>query len=154
MLKDVLRSLRESKRLSQADVAKNIGVSPAAYSTYETGTRDVSSDKIVKLAKFYGVTTDYLYEIEDLSSYDFNLNEKQLIKKYRTLDEYGKKTVDSALDIQYERCSFEQPVITKSESNIVGRMVAFGGESTEVTMTDEEFRQAIKTLKKYQEKEE
>lgn len=37
---------------------------------------------------------------KDLSSSE----EENHIKKYRTLDEYGKKAVDAVLDIEYERC--------------------------------------------------
>lgn len=103
MLKDKLRILREQHELSQAKLAEVLGVSPAAYSTYEMGTRDVSSDKVVKLAKYYGVTTDYLYDIEKTEE-EFNSFERTMIKKYRTLDEYGKRMVDSALEIEYERC--------------------------------------------------
>ncbi|MBQ6674672.1 MAG: LexA family transcriptional regulator [Ruminococcus sp.] len=36
-------------------------------------------------------------------------------KKYRTLDKYGKKAVDSVLDIEYERCSLEQ----EDKSNVI-----------------------------------
>ncbi len=78
--KDTLRSLRESKGLSQAKVADILGVSPAAYSTYEMGTRDVSSDKIVKLVEFYGITNDYLYGIEDRNNDKLSEKEKCLLK--------------------------------------------------------------------------
>lgn len=103
MLKDTLRSLRESKGLSQAKVADILGVSPAAYSTYEMGTRDVSSDKIVKLAEFYGVTTDYLYGIEDRNEDEISKKEKMFIKKYRKLDVHGKDMVDTVLNKEYDR---------------------------------------------------
>lgn len=105
MIKDKLRQLREQRGLSQAKIAEMLGVSPAAYSTYEMGTRDISSDKVVKLAKFYNVTTDYLYGVDDSSSLDIDVNELSIIKKYRTLDGYGKRMVDSALEIEYERCT-------------------------------------------------
>ena len=36
--------------------------------------------------------------------------EKMYIKKYRTLDEYGKQAVNSILDVEYERCTYiEEP---------------------------------------------
>lgn len=34
--------------------------------------------------------------------------EKLYIKKYRTLDEYGKKVINSILDIEYERCAYTE----------------------------------------------
>lgn len=33
-----------------------------------------------------------------------NENEAEMVKKYRTLDEYGKRVVDTVLDIEAERC--------------------------------------------------
>ncbi len=35
---------------------------------------------------------------------ELSLVEKTLLKKYRILDEYGKKAVDSVLNVEYERC--------------------------------------------------
>lgn len=104
MIKDKLRQLREQRDLSQAKLAEILGVSPAAYSTYEMGTRDISSDKVVKLAKFYNVTTDYLYGVDDTSSLEIDVAELSIIKKYRTLDGYGKKAVDDLLDTEAARC--------------------------------------------------
>ena len=48
-------------------------------------------------------TRKAISEMLDMQLYD-DL-EIELIKKYRTLDEYGKKAVDSILDIEYERCA-------------------------------------------------
>jgi transcriptional regulator with XRE-family HTH domain len=60
MLKDTMKFLRESKKLTKKQVADAIGVTERAYITYEYGQRDVSTDTLQKLADFYGVTTDYL----------------------------------------------------------------------------------------------
>lgn len=68
MLKDALKKEREKKGLTKKQVAAGIGVTERAYITYEYGDRDVSTDVLVKLADFYGVTTDYLLgreQIED-----------------------------------------------------------------------------------------
>lgn len=75
MLNESLRRIREERGFSQAQVAEYLNISPSAYSTYETGTRDVSSDKIIKLSKFYGVTTDYLYGIEKTNEDTSLMNE-------------------------------------------------------------------------------
>lgn len=68
MLKEALKKEREKKGLTKKQVAAGIGVTERAYITYEYGDRDVSTDVLVKLADFYGVTTDYLLgreQIED-----------------------------------------------------------------------------------------
>lgn len=90
MLKDTMKFLRESKKLTKKQVADAIGVTERAYITYEYGQRDVSTDTLQKLADFYGVTTDYLLGREPAPDpfADRNLNkesEEDVINKYMSL---------------------------------------------------------------------
>lgn len=55
-----LRDLREQHNLSQADVAKILHCSQAAYGMYELGRRRLSVERLVQLAQFYHVTLDAL----------------------------------------------------------------------------------------------
>ena len=55
-----LRDLREDKDLSQKQVAEMLGMSQTGYSKYETGENDIPTAILLKLADFYGTTTDYL----------------------------------------------------------------------------------------------
>ena len=57
---DRLRDIREDRDLSQSDIAKVLHMSQVQYSRYETGIRSIPIDKLAILAKFYGVSTDYL----------------------------------------------------------------------------------------------
>lgn len=52
--------LRNQRKLSQKQVASNLGISQALLSHYEKGVRECGLDFLVKIADFYGVTTDYL----------------------------------------------------------------------------------------------
>ena len=58
-----LRDLREDKDLKQIELADLIGCSQATYSRYESGALGVPSDVLIKLAKFYDVSVDYILEI-------------------------------------------------------------------------------------------
>lgn len=60
-----LKILREEKNLNQADIAKILNTTSAAAGQYERGVRDLSTDKLIKLANFFGVTTDYLLGISN-----------------------------------------------------------------------------------------
>ena len=55
-----LRELRESKNLSQADIAKILKVKQSTYSRYENGERNIDIETLTKLANFYGVSLDYI----------------------------------------------------------------------------------------------
>lgn len=107
MIKDRLKALRVENNLTQADMAKILGVKQVTYSTYELGTRDMGTDKIIALAKHFGITTDYLYGVD---TEDFTPAETSIIKKYRQIDDYGKKAVVSVLDVEYNRCTSQQPI--------------------------------------------
>lgn len=61
-----LKFLREEKGLFQSDIARILGVSIAAVGFYENEKRDMSPDTIIKLAEYFGVTTDYLLGKSDI----------------------------------------------------------------------------------------
>lgn len=61
-----LKFLREEKGLFQSDIARILGVSIAAVGFYENEKRDMSPDTIIKLAEYFGVSTDYLLGKSDI----------------------------------------------------------------------------------------
>ena len=52
--------LRKEKGISQKQAAAEFGISQALLSHYEKGIRECGLDFLVKCAKFYGVSCDYL----------------------------------------------------------------------------------------------
>ena len=61
-----IRDLREDADLFQKDLAKYLQCSQVCYSQYETGKRDIPTDVLIKLADFYGTSTDYLLGRTDI----------------------------------------------------------------------------------------
>lgn len=59
-LRQLIRDLREDHDLTQREVAAYLGVSQQTYSNYENGVREIPTNTVVALAKFYQVSTDYL----------------------------------------------------------------------------------------------
>jgi len=55
-----IRSLRIDRGYTQKQIAAYLGISQNTYSQYEVGTLNYPVDVVVKLADFYGVSTDYL----------------------------------------------------------------------------------------------
>ena len=60
ILAERLRFLREQRNLTQADVAKEIGIATFTYQRYEYGEREPSASLLKTLADFYNVSADYL----------------------------------------------------------------------------------------------
>ena len=65
MLKENIKELRQENNLSQAELAKAIGVSQKAIDFWEKGINEPKASYIIKLAKFFGVSCDYLLGVED-----------------------------------------------------------------------------------------
>ena len=60
-----IKELREENGLTQQAVAEFLNVKQNTYSQYENGKRQLSIDMLIKLAKFYKVSTDYILELEN-----------------------------------------------------------------------------------------
>ena len=55
-----IRKLRTDMGYTQKQIAEVLGVSQNTYSQYEIGVLNYPVDALMKLADFYGVSTDYL----------------------------------------------------------------------------------------------
>ena len=55
-----IKELRQSKGLSQSELAQKVGISNQAISHYETGKRYPKIEKWQKLADFFNVSVPYL----------------------------------------------------------------------------------------------
>ena len=59
-----LKELRQERNLSIMALSKEIGISNATICRWENGLSDISSDNLIKLAKFFNVSIDYLVGLE------------------------------------------------------------------------------------------
>ena len=65
-----IRDLREDRDLNQTQVAKMLGMSQTGYSKYETGENDIPTQILIRLARFYNTSVDYLLgETDDPKRY-------------------------------------------------------------------------------------
>ena len=72
-IQEKLKDLRVGKGLSLEELARETGLSKSALGSYESNDyKDISHTAIISLAKYYGVSTDYLLglteNIEEVSS--------------------------------------------------------------------------------------
>ena len=55
-----LRDLREDHDLSQQQIADYLGMKQPQYSRYERGLLDIPTDVLIRLARLYNTSTDYI----------------------------------------------------------------------------------------------
>ena len=57
---DMLKDLRIDNDYKQEDVAKELKITRQQYQLYESGKRQFKVEHIIKLCKFYNVSSDYV----------------------------------------------------------------------------------------------
>ncbi|MBQ7836214.1 MAG: helix-turn-helix transcriptional regulator [Clostridia bacterium] len=60
-----LKDLREDCDIKQIQLAKYLNIKQNTYSQYENGQRQIPLDLLVKIAKYYNTSTDYLLGLTD-----------------------------------------------------------------------------------------
>lgn len=55
-----VKELRQEKKQTQTNMAELLGIKLRAYQYYESGTHYPEVPNLIKLADYFGVTTDYL----------------------------------------------------------------------------------------------
>ena len=55
-----LKDLREDSDIKQKEIAEFLHIKQNTYSQYENGQRQLPIDILIKLAKYYHVSTDYI----------------------------------------------------------------------------------------------
>ncbi|MBP2631438.1 MAG: pezA [Firmicutes bacterium] len=108
-LLELLKDARVSKRLTQRTVAEKLGVKDNTISNWEKGKTEPDIETYIQLCRLYEVDYCGLLEmayrpmnIKIKSEENLAPFEQEHIKKYRTLDERGRKAVDDTLDREYE----------------------------------------------------
>ncbi len=59
-----LKDLRQSVELTQHEFAEKLGLSRVNYTRYETDVSKPDYDTLIKIADFYNISLDYIFERE------------------------------------------------------------------------------------------
>ena len=70
MLNEKIKKLRSSYNMSQVDLARQLGVSKQCVSNWENDNVQPSVEMLVKIAKFFNVSPDYLLDIDEKNVLD------------------------------------------------------------------------------------
>ena len=104
MICDTLKKLRTQKGLTSEELCAKIGIKGGSYRNYERNDRKPDYDTLVKLADFYGVSTDYILgrptaqpptdALERLfTEKSFSALEEELLRKYMELPHEARQAV-------------------------------------------------------------
>ena len=60
-----IKDLREDSDKTQEEIAEYLVMKRGVYQRYESGTREIPVWALIKLAAFYGTSTDYILGLTD-----------------------------------------------------------------------------------------
>lgn len=60
-----IRDLREDKDLTQQEIADMLFINRRTYAAYENGVNSMTPETLIKIAKIYNVSVDYLLNLTD-----------------------------------------------------------------------------------------
>lgn len=106
-LRVLMQEARKSCNMKQKDVAKKLGLRGSTISNWENGVSDPDIDAFVCLCGIYGLdfssvlVSAYGDPTQNAPILDYDQREHELIKKFRALDERGKRNVENTLEHEY-----------------------------------------------------
>ncbi len=68
MISDRIKDLRELNNMTQAELARQLGITRSSVNAWEIGISVPSTQYIVELAQTFGVSTDYLLCVESTAT--------------------------------------------------------------------------------------
>lgn len=80
-MKNRLKELREENGMKQSELGKLLNVQDAAISKYESGDIPLTGEKIIQLAEYFGVTTDYLLGLEGRDSMEIKEKSNEIVHR-------------------------------------------------------------------------
>lgn len=102
-----IKKAREALGLTQRELAERVGVTGGSIANYENETSHPKEPVLYKLLDTLQVDANYLFQdcYDDRNSVGFSISipERNLLTKYRDLDEYGKDMVDTVVNKEHIR---------------------------------------------------
>lgn len=103
MIGDNIKRIRISRGITQAQLADRVGVSEKTVSSWEVNRTEPKSGLYGAISKALACDTSELVDGEKISPDD-----SLMLKKYHSLDDYGKRNVQAILNNEFERCALQK----------------------------------------------
>ena len=107
-------NLRNQKGMTLEELGTKVGVGKSTVRKWENGIiANMKRDKIARVAEALETTPAYLMGWEEpLEQNSISKPEQDHLHKYRFIDEKGKHTVDTVLEMEYNRCKSADETIS------------------------------------------
>ena len=98
MVTDRLKSLRNSKKLSQKDFAQALKVSQQTVASWESGRTEPSNTALKAIADYFNVSTDYLLGRGTTKAPALSDEQTTVLRGFDSLNSAGRNALMAVLD--------------------------------------------------------
>lgn len=112
---EMLKQLRQSRKMTQQDVAQFLGVDRSTYVKYERGTSDPPTATLVRLADYFNVSVDFLLGHAaavsvpgQAAAVQLNAADAELLRKFHALDDMAQARILNSLDFEYQAATRQE----------------------------------------------
>ncbi len=121
-----IKELRESKKMTQEQLALAVGVTKGAIANYENGVSHPRETIIYKLFDILECDANYLFQdmMEIKEKTFISLEDKALLESFNKLDDFGKKGVKAVLNAELERPK-EDLILSEKEKELIKQIRGF-----------------------------
>ena len=94
MISDKIKILREKNNLTQAELARQLGITRSGVNAWEMGISVPSTQYVVELAVFFHVSTDYLLDLPDTATVSVQgLSDREIASIVEIIECYRQRKV-------------------------------------------------------------
>ena len=98
MVAEKIKALREAENMTQAALAKKLGITRSSVNAWEMGISVPSTQYIVELSTLFQVSTDYLLDIKESASLSLDgLTEDDVQVVFAVANQLRKKNINKQL---------------------------------------------------------
>ena len=115
-----LKLARKNKGYTQKELADLIHAKHNSISNWENNQNKPDPDTIEILCGVLGIKPNFLFNQDDEL---YTLDEENMIKRYRLLDQHGREVIDQILELEVKRVEenkenyYEMPIAARSGEN-------------------------------------
>lgn len=113
-----IKEARVALGYTQEQLAEILSVSKGAIGNYENDTAYPRTEILYRLCAALHCDANYIYQddMDVVTTFPVAYPERDFLKKYRALDEYGKEIVDVILDMETARIKKYGPLELKDKN--------------------------------------
>jgi transcriptional regulator with XRE-family HTH domain len=122
-----LKTMRKEKKITQAGLAADLGISKATVAMWESGRREPNFETLNKLSDYFDRRVDYILgqtenavsvapteaQAEQLGAWAVEDDFAETVIAYLRLDEYGKRAVEDLIRNEIVRCRSQGGLLPK-----------------------------------------